>query len=99
MSFNITFITKEYYNKQKMLETIESLAQKRGFRIEKEELGFNDDADLDLYIDDPKDEENNLYYCSLEVLSREEYYEHTCFPINDDDYYIYIYNRIYSPIA
>lgn len=91
MSTNRTYISKKYINKEEVLKSIEKIALKQGFRVEKENT-YSKLSQVDIIID-PVDEENDLVYrSSIWIASKEEFHDDKI-QYNDENYYIYIYTN------
>ncbi len=91
MSINRTFISKKYINKGEVLKSIEEIALKQGFRVEKENT-YSKLSQIDIIIDPPNEEDNLVYRSSIWIISQEEFHidniQH-----NGEEYYIYIYTN------
>jgi hypothetical protein len=91
MSINRTFISKEYINKEEVLKTIEKIALKQDFRVEKENV-YSDDNDIDIIIDPSNNEDDLVYRSSMRIKSKENFHS-TMIIHNNEEYYIHIYTR------
>jgi hypothetical protein len=89
MSTNRTYISKEYINKEEVIKTIEAIAIKQGFRVEKENV-YIEGKDIDIIID-PENEEDDLVYRSSMRIKSLDNFNTSKINHNKHEYYIYIY--------
>ncbi len=88
MSKNQTYISKKYFNKEEVLKSIEKIALKQGFRVEKVNTYIENDIDI---IIDPVNEDDDLVYrSSIWVKPKDDFYETKIFH-NGQEYYLFIY--------
>ena len=89
MSTNRTYISKKYINKEEILKSIEEIALKQNFRIEKENTYTENDIDI---IIDPLNEDDDLIYrSSIDINSREDFFNNSDIFHNGELYHILIY--------
>lgn len=95
MSANQTYISKKYINKKEILKSIEEIALKQGFRVEKENVYL--EKDIDIIIDPQNDEDDLVYRSSIRINSKEDFYNNSDIYLSGELYHILIYtNEMYD---
>lgn len=91
MSTNRTYISKKHINKDELLKSIEEIALKQGFRVEKENVYIEND--IDIIIDPPNEDDDLVYRSSIDVNSREDFYKNSDIYHNGELHHILIYTN------